>query len=59
MGKLCSWSLELANKYNPDGFILENPRHTKLRDQPFLTNIPYTHCSYCQYGFPYQKDTTL
>ena len=59
MSKLCNWSIELASKFAPNGFILENPRHTKLIEQRFLTNVAYDHCSYCQYGFPYQKDTTL
>ena len=59
MGKLCNWSIELASEFAPDGFILENPRHTKLIEQPFLTNVAYDHCLYCQYDFPYQEDTIL
>ena len=59
MGKLCEFAINLALKVKPRGFILENPQHTKLANQTYMSSLKKEYCSYCQYGFPYRKDTTL
>ena len=38
---------------------MENPRHTKIPEQPYMEDIKVVYCSYCMYGFKYQKHTTL
>ena len=59
MGKLCEFAVKLAQMVKPRGFIIENPRHAKLAEQAYMANLKKVFCSYCQYGFPYRKDTKL
>ena len=59
MGKLCEFAIKLIKRFKPRGFIFENPRYTKLFEQPYMQGIKYVHCDYCMYGLPYRKSTTL
>ena len=59
MRKLCEFAVKLAQTVKPRCFIIKNSRHTKLAEQAYMANLKKVFCSYCQYGFPYRKDTTL
>ena len=59
MGKLCEFTIQLVKKMTPRAFILEKPYHKTLIHQPYMQGVKLFHCSYCQYGMSYLKDTTL
>jgi len=52
-------TLEIIKKLNPKFWIIENPATGKLKDQPFMKDLPYTDVSYCKYGLSYRKQTRL
>jgi len=49
-------TLEIIRYFKPKCFTIENPQSGKLKN--FL-DLPYSDCSYCQYGLPYRKNTRL
>ena len=51
--------LNIIKYLNPSVFVIENPQTGLLKDQSFMRNLPYQDVSYCQYGFPWRKQTRL
>ncbi len=47
-------TLEIIKYFRPICYTIENPASGRMKN--FL-DLPYTDCSYCQYGFPYRKNT--
>ncbi|MFM7984633.1 MAG: hypothetical protein ACKPKO_35450, partial [Candidatus Fonsibacter sp.] len=39
--------------------IIENPQTGKLKEQEFMTELPFKDVDYCKYGMPYRKRTRL
>jgi len=52
-------TLEIIQYFNCHYWYLENPQTGKLKDQPFMLNLPYVDCDYCMYGKPYRKRTRI
>ena len=50
--------LDIAHYFGCD-WCLENPATGLLKHQPLMEGLPYTDVTYCQYGFPYRKQTRL
>ena len=51
--------LEIIDYYKPKYWFIENPQTGKLKDQEFMTDLPYNDIDYCKYGFPYRKRTRI
>jgi hypothetical protein len=52
-------TLEIIEYFKPKYWIIENPQTGTLKDQEFMTWIPYNDIDYCKYGMPYRKRTRL
>ncbi len=52
-------TLEIINYFDPPYWMMENPQTGLLKNQPFMTNLPYDDVDYCKYGMPYRKRTRL
>ena len=54
-------TLEIIQYFNPNAWFIENPGTGMLKDRDFMQ--PYEKyrntCSYCMYGFPYRKLTSI
>ena len=51
--------LEIINYFQPKYWYLENPQSGKLKQQDFMTGIPFNDVDYCKYGFNYRKRTRV
>ena len=52
-------TLEIIAYFDPPYWTMENPQTGLLKNQPFMTNLPYDDVDYCKYGMPYRKRTRL
>ena len=52
-------TLEIIDYFQPKFWYIENPDGGKLKDQPFMRDLPYHRVSYCMYGFDYRKTTRI
>ena len=52
-------TMEIIRYLNPKYWIIENPQTGLLKEQSFMTDIPYKDTDYCKYGLPYRKRTRL
>lgn len=52
-------TLSIIKYFQPNVWFMENPATGYLKDQPFMTGIPYIDVHYCKYGFPYRKWTRI
>jgi len=43
-------ALEIIEHFQPTYYIIENPQTGLLKDQPFMTELPYNDVDYCRYG---------
>ena len=50
-------TLEIIDYFKPKFWFIENPDGGKLKEQPFMRDLPYHRVSYCMYGYPYRKTT--
>ena len=57
--KIVLKTIEIINYFNCGEWFMENPQTGKLKDQPFMKDIPYQDCDYCMYGKPYRKRTRI
>ena len=57
--KLVQKTLEIFDYFKPKFWFIENPDSGKLKNQPFMEDLPYTRVSYCMYGFAYRKNTRI
>jgi len=55
--KIVLKTLKLIKELNPKIWIIENPQTGLLKNQEFMQNIKFNDASYCQYGYPYRKQT--
>ena len=51
--------LEIIDYFKPKYWYLENPQTGKLKDQEFMTDLPYNDVDYCKYGYDYRKRTRV
>lgn len=52
--QLIAW----VQRRNPDvRWILENPQTGLLKDQSFMSDLPFVDADYCCYGYPFRKRT--
>ena len=40
-------------------YALENPTSGLLKTRDIINDLPYFNTSYCRYGYPYRKNTTI
>ena len=52
-------TLEIIHYFNPTYWVIENPQTGLLKNQHFMTDLPYNDVDYCKYGMPYRKRTRL
>ena len=52
-------ALEIIEHFQPTYYIIENPQTGLLKDQPFMTELPYNDVDYCRYGMNYKKRSRL
>ena len=57
--KIALRTLEIIEYYKPKHYIVENPQTGLLKNQLFMSMLPYTDIDYCKYGMPYRKRTRL
>jgi len=53
-------AIEIIEYFKPKYYGIENPFNGKMKDympDPYATNLKV--CSYCQYGYDYQKNTAI
>jgi len=50
-------TLEIIRYLAPRTWIIENPQTGLLKNQPFMSNLPYYDGDYCMYHYPYRKRT--
>ena len=50
-------TLDIIKYFQPDYYCIENPDRGSMKK--YLTHLPSKVVSYCQYGYPYQKNTRL
>ena len=43
-------TLEIIDYFKPKFWFIENPDGGKLKEQPFMRDLPYHRVSYCMYG---------
>jgi len=55
--KIVLKTLEIIKVLNPKFWVMENPQTGLLKNQEFMQNIKFNDASYCQYGYPYRKQT--
>jgi len=52
--------LEIINYFNPQKWIIENPRTGLLKKREFMKDIPYVDVDYCRYSnWGYKKQTRI
>ena len=52
-------TLEIIDYFSSTWWFIENPQTGKLKDQPFMYELPFVDCDYCMYGKPYRKRTRI
>ena len=53
-------AIEIINYFNPDKWIIENPRSGLLKKRDFMKDIPFVDVDYCRYcNWGYKKPTRL
>lgn len=57
--KLVRRALRIIRYFKPKYWIIENPDSGSLKEQQFMTKLPYIRVSYCMFGYPYRKTTRL
>ncbi len=57
--KIVLKTIEIINYFNCGEWFMENPQTGKLKDQPFMKDLPYQDCDYCMYGKSYRKRTRI
>lgn len=57
--KIVQHTLEIIRYYNPSVWFMENPATGYLKQQSFMTDLPFIDVHYCMYGFPYRKWTRI
>jgi site-specific DNA-cytosine methylase len=58
--KLVKKTLEIIEYFNPEYWYIENPAGSKMKDRPFMKDIPnyvLDYCMYCDWG--YRKRTRI
>ena len=55
--KIVLKTLKLIKELNPKIWIIENPQTGLLKNQEFMQDVKFNDASYCQYGYPYRKQT--
>ena len=57
--KISQRTIEIIRYFDPQYWIIENPQTGKLKEQKFMTDLPFKDVDYCKYGMPYRKRTRL
>ena len=52
-------TIDIVRYFDPKYWIIENPQTGKLKEQEFMTDLPFKDVDYCKYGMPYRKRTRL
>ncbi|MFM7988015.1 MAG: hypothetical protein ACKPKO_52745, partial [Candidatus Fonsibacter sp.] len=52
-------TVDIIRYFDPQYWIIENPQTGKLKEQDFMTDIPFKDVDYCKYGMHYRKKTRL
>ena len=52
-------TIDIIRYFDPQYWIIENPQTGKLKEQDFMTELPFKDVDYCKYGMPYRKRTRL
>ena len=58
--KLVKKTLEIIEYFNPEYWYIENPAGSKMKDRPFMKDLPnhvLDYCMYCDWG--YRKRTRI
>lgn len=55
--KIVLKTIEIINYFDCEWWFIENPESGKLKEQPFMIDLPYVDGDYCMYGKPYRKRT--
>ena len=57
--KISQRTIDIIRYLDPQYWIIENPQTGKLKEQEFMTDLPFKDVDYCKYGTPYRKRTRL
>ena len=58
--KLVLKTLEIINYFNPQLWFIENPGSSKMKDRPFMKDLPFYLVDYCMYSdWGYRKRTRI
>lgn len=58
--KLVLKTLEIIEYFNPELWFIENPASSKMKDRPFMINLPFYLVDYCMYSdWGYRKRTRI
>jgi len=58
--KLVLKTLEIIKYFNPHYWFIENPASSKMKDRPFMKNLPFYIVDYCMYSdWGYRKRTRI
>ena len=58
--KLVLKTLEIINYFNPEVWFIENPASSKMKDRPFMKDLPFYLVDYCMYSdWGYRKRTRI
>ncbi len=53
-------ALEIINYFEPEYYFIENPQSSRLKERPFMKNLPYYDVDYCMYSdWGYKKRTRI
>tara|TARA_R100000700_G_C3129909_1_gene115542 strand:+ start:321 stop:905 length:585 start_codon:yes stop_codon:yes gene_type:complete len=57
--KLVKKTLEIINYFKGCIYFIENPQTGKLKDRPFMKDIPFIDVDYCMFGWYIRKRTRI
>ena len=57
--KISQRTIYIIRYFGPKYWIIENPQNGKLKEQEFMTDLPFKDVDDCKYGMPYRKRTRL
>ncbi|MFM7978102.1 MAG: hypothetical protein ACKPKO_02205, partial [Candidatus Fonsibacter sp.] len=57
--KISQRTIDIICYFDPKNWIIENPQTGRLKEQEFITDLPFTDVDYCKYGMPYRNRTRL